>query len=440
MISCKKGGFLDVIPDERLQVPVTLEDYQQMLDNYSIVNYTGNLVEISSDDSYLRDVDAWQARPVYQRNAYIWKPDIFEGNVGINDWDVPYKQVLLANITLQGLERLTLNSDQQDLLNHLRGRANFIRGMAFFNLAQAFTLPYAEETANSLMGIPLRIDPTVTTTIQRASLKATYSQVLNDLKEAARLLPPQPQSSGLYRPCGATAYAALARVTLAMRDYDKALEYSQQSLSLYSTLLDYNGVTALSGRGNVETLYLSEMAPGDPYFAALPTTTLFIDSGLVASYSSSDLRKGLYFRESGNQYRRRGSYSGTTSPFAGLATDETWLIKAECLARQGDVSGSLIALNHLLENRIEQSAFQPLITADSDTALAWILTERRKELVFRGLRWQDLRRLNLEGKGLTIERHLDGQIFSLLPNSPLYALPIPPDEIQLSGIPQNPRQ
>jgi hypothetical protein len=68
-----------------------------------------------------------------------------------------------------------------------------------------------------------------------------------------------------------------------------------------------------------------------------------------------------------------------------------------------------------------------------------ILIERRKSLIWRSLRWTDLRRLNKEGKNIELKRKLGDLEFTLAPNSPLYVLPIPDDEIALSGITQNKR-
>ena len=76
---------------------------------------------------------------------------------------------------------------------------------------------------------------------------------------------------------------------------------------------------------------------------------------------------------------------------------------------------------------------------DAESALQVVLDERRKELVMRGLRWMDLKRLNAQGANIVVSRGFNGQTVSLLPNDPRYALPIPEDIIQLSGIPQNER-
>ncbi|SEM08104.1 hypothetical protein SAMN05216436_101351 [bacterium A37T11] len=56
----------------------------------------------------------------------------------------------------------------------------------------------------------------------------------------------------------------------------------------------------------------------------------------------------------------------------------------------------------------------------------------------RGLRWMDIKRLNKEGANITLTRNLNGQIYTLPPNDPRFALPIPEDVIDLSGMQQNP--
>ena len=97
-------------------------------------------------------------------------------------------------------------------------------------------------------------------------------------------------------------------------------------------------------------------------------------------------------------------------------------------------------LNMLLEKRYVAGTFVPLSATDAEDALIKVLAERRKELVFRGLRWPDLRRLNKDPRfAKTITRSLDGEIFELPPNSPRYVLPIPQKVIELSGIKQNDR-
>jgi len=79
-------------------------------------------------------------------------------------------------------------------------------------------------------------------------------------------------------------------------------------------------------------------------------------------------------------------------------------------------------------------------SASTQGVLQLIIEERKKELVFRGLRFTDLRRLNKEDAGITLNRIVNGREYKLLPNSLRYTLPIPDDAIAGSQIVQNPRQ
>ena len=85
-------------------------------------------------------------------------------------------------------------------------------------------------------------------------------------------------------------------------------------------------------------------------------------------------------------------------------------------------------------------SFPQFAANDPDEALSLILQERRKELVYRNLRWTDLRRLNLEPKfAKSIKRTIKGTEYILEPNDGRYVFAIPDDEIKISGIEQNMR-
>ena len=154
------------------------------------------------------------------------------------------------------------------------------------------------------------------------------------------------------------------------------------------------------------------------------------------TYQTNDLRKDLFFSNEESLILFRGSYDANITLFAGIATDELYLIKAECEARNNREEQALSTLNSLLETRWTTGTFVPY--TQSENALEDILKERRKSLLFRGLRWMDLKRLNMENEHTTIlERNLLGESYQLDPNSPKYAFPIPDDVISLSGIQQN---
>jgi hypothetical protein len=88
---------------------------------------------------------------------------------------------------------------------------------------------------------------------------------------------------------------------------------------------------------------------------------------------------------------------------------------------------------------MKTGTFIPATAPDAATALALIITERRKELLFRGLRWMDIKRLNKEGANIILTRVVNNTTYKLMPNEKRYALPIPEYTISISGMPQNPR-
>lgn len=117
-----------------------------------------------------------------------------------------------------------------------------------------------------------------------------------------------------------------------------------------------------------------------------------------------------------------------------------YLVRAEASARTGHPAQALSDLNTLLATRWKTGTYVPYATTDPAVALQDILTERRKELFARGLRWTDLRRLNQDPRfAVTLKRLIAGQAYALPPLDKRYVFPIPDDEIRLSGIPQNSR-
>jgi hypothetical protein len=94
-------------------------------------------------------------------------------------------------------------------------------------------------------------------------------------------------------------------------------------------------------------------------------------------------------------------------------------------------------LNSLLLKRWATGTFVSLSAPDAGTALSLVLTERRKELLYRMLRFTDIKRLNLEGAAITVTRVISGQTYTLPPNDARDAIQIPEHVISITGMPQN---
>lgn len=444
-ISCNKTEFLGEKPRTDIVVPTKLPELLALLDNdLSIFGVTPPLGEQSSDDHYLT-TDYWLARTPIDRNTYVWAQDIFEGQGNINDWNLQYQQVFYANQILYALDGIERNSSNQEEWDNIKGNALFFRAFAFFNVAQIFAPVYDNATANTDLGIPLRLKPDVTAPTIRATVKETYDQIIKDLNEAKDLLPTSIPLNNRNRASKPAVFAMLARVYLSMRSYSDAKMAAHSALQLYSSLIDYNTISTTLNlpfdRNNIETIFQSRFSPSTPLRAQLGQAN--VDSFLYASYDLNDLRRSIYFRTSGTFIRIKGGYSGQINPFSGLATDELFLILAECEARENNVTDAMKNLNDLLRTRWKKvsgvSTYLDMSAANAGDALSKVLIERRKELVWRGIRFTDLRRLNKEGANIVLTRVVNGQTYTLAPDSPRYVLPIPPDVIAISGIQQNPR-
>jgi starch-binding outer membrane protein, SusD/RagB family len=417
--SCKK--WLDVKRTKADVVPETLKDFQALLDNQAIMNASyPNLGIIGTDDYYVA-FTTWQATSFIDRNAYIWASDIYETITTISDWREPYKMVEYANIVLDGLKKIDINPGNQADWNNAKGSALFYRAQAFYNLAQVFAKPYTANTAATDLGIPLRLNSDINEISIRSTVEQTYNQVVTDLKEAEALLPVTPRYK--TRPSKTAAQGLLARVYLSRGDYVKAGEYATAALNLYGTLIDFNSTN--TSIINPAGTFLFPTFPNNHlevvYHASGVSSLLFtgslgslVDTTLYQLYDSNDCRKTVFFTvKTDGTVSFKGHYTGTYAPFAGISTNEMYLIQAECSARQGNTAAAMGSVNTLLQKRMKPP-FVPLTAIDATEALNKILVERRKELLFRDTRWADLRRLNEEpAYQKTLYRVLNGQTYSL---------------------------
>lgn len=440
LLSCLKNDWLNAKPDKALVIPSTVSDYQAILDNTNdlfSINEPG-LGEVSSDDYYML-YERWQTRPPLEQNTYLWADDIFAGGTINVDWNYAYNRILNANVILEGIDKIAPDASSTTAWRNVKGSALFFRSFAYYNLAQLFCKPYEISSADEDLGLPLRISSDINIKISRASVQNTYDLIINDLLLAKELLPFSP----LYktRPSKSAVYGLLARIYLSMKDYDNAFTYTDSFLRLNNELIDFNtldiNATFPIATFNKEVTFHCTLLS----YACLPQRFGIVDSLLYNSFDSNDLRKRIFFRNAPAAVQFRGSYNGTiTPPFCGIATDEMYLIRAECNARKNNFVNAMADLNTLLESRWKTGTYAAQTANDETTALNIILQERRKELILRGLRWSDLRRLNTDDRfKVTLTRILNGQIFTLPPGDPKYIFPLPPDEILLGGLEQNPR-
>jgi len=452
IVGCK-DKFLDVKPNDALVVPKTIKDLQALLDNDFYMN--GNkgggpspgLLFAGTDEYYYPD-NLYNKYGQYVRNAYTWQNvNLYAGLTNYNDWASPYRTVYYANVVIDGLQKINETTENKADYDNALGSALFYRAFAFYQLAQTFAQPYISASAKTDLGIPLRLKPDVTEKGSRANVQQTYDQIQADLQQALTLLPDKPLFN--TRPSRLAAYALLSRMYLGMASYDNALSSAENCLKIKGDLLDFNTLSSASTSpmplpiANPEVIF-NGMVQLDPLGSQLVNfSNCIIDSTLYALYKDGDLRKTVCYKigSSPNSHQYKASYTKATAAFSGIAIDEIYLIKAECQARKGDATGAMATLNTLLKTRWKSGAFVPVSATDAESALTTVLTERRKELVLRGTRWTDLKRLNRDSRfSKTVYRFVVGKQFTLPPNDSRYTWQIPDVVIDFNpGMPQNPR-
>ncbi|MEC3880213.1 RagB/SusD family nutrient uptake outer membrane protein [Parapedobacter sp. 10938] len=428
-ISCGEQ-WLDKKSSLSLVVPSTLRDLKALLDNTAIMSETMPVLGEAASDNYFVTYNRWQVNSRIYANAYVWSNDIYNDVDINNEWNYPYRKIYYTNIALEGLQKLQPNPYEQDAYNNVRGMALFHRADAWHRLSQIFSASYYNTSSATDSGIPLRLTTDVTTPLKLSTVGEVYQQIVADLKKASELLPIKPAFK--TNPSKPAAFATLARVFLTMENYELALMYADSCLQLYDTLLDYNQLNPADAYPipflNDEVIIQMRLFPG-----SLFGNNYFVDSLLYESYEENDLRKTIFFRDKGlGGYNFIGSYDNGVFNFGGIATDEIYLIRAECYARNGDIGNALKDLNTLLEKRWKSDTFVPLVASNQEETLTLILTERRKELIFRALRWSDLRRLNKDTRfAKTLVRVLNDQTYTLPPNDTRYVFPFPPNVLRL---------
>jgi len=437
----KQDEWLDKKKNLSDIVPTKISDFQALLDNQDIYNFHYPAIANLCVDNYYVTDDQWAGATQLERNAYIWKKDILEGGSD-PDWDFEYEKVVVANIVLEGGQKIRPKSSQKQAWERIMGSAYFLRAFAFFNLAQLYAPSFDEATANAQLGIPLRLSSDFNIKVGRTSLKQTYQQVLDDLAQALTYLSDTP----LYqtRPSKTAVYALLARVYLTMKDYEKVADYAERVLDSHSFLYDFNdfnpgaSVSFPAFPNHQEVIFYARSTS----FAFLSGSKVTTDTLLYKSYAESDWRKSLFYADKGvSGIHFKGSYAGSSfAIFAGLANNEVYLMAAEAYARLGNIEKAAFYLNTLLAHRYDDG-WLPATYTDKQVLIDAILEERRKELPFTGnLRWIDLRRLaNDEYAGLTLKRLLNGQVYELPAGDPRYVLQIPEKELNLNPMEQNAR-
>lgn len=161
-----------------------------------------------------------------------------------NFWDYGYKAIAQASNIIKMIEE-----GQSAEIDNKLGECYYVRGMMYFYLCRAYGRPYYQAPDRNL-GVPI-VNGTPDDVLgemflpDRATVKDTYEQAINDLKKAARLI--TENKGAIYASRGA-AHAMLSRVYLYMSGtYENPnTQYAQLAVNYADSVIKSNDYDLLS--------------------------------------------------------------------------------------------------------------------------------------------------------------------------------------------------
>lgn len=130
-------------------------------------------------------------------------------------------------------------------------------------------------------------------------------------------------------------------------------------------------------------------------------------------------------------------YKGLLSGYynkGGLTTTEMWLVKAECLAQQGDISQAMEIVNKVRAKHILPDHYQPWTATTEEEAVKAVIKVKCNALVQTIVPFMDRRRWNQDSRyAETFSKTEDGNDYSLAPDSYMWVMPFPQGAIDNLG-------
>jgi hypothetical protein len=418
------SSVLDTQPYDRIPANQTIVDAAS-----AQAALTGAYAQLEDAGMYGLDIELLGELPsdnaswggTFQFLGDITNNSIHTDNTEVYDmWMEVYKQIDRDNVILDRVPQVGIPASTS---NPILGEAYFLRALSYSILVKYWG------------DVPMPLKPVVNandaSTYSRTPAVQVYAQIISDLDNAAKLV----TNTSNTRQATVTAVSALrARVLLyrgsltnSTADFAAALTAANAVLSGRDTLtVPYANLFTATGDNTSEDIFRVAFTPSQEndlgyYFLQAGRHEARVTSNLYNAYEPGDVRKAVTTtpRSSGSTTYQGSKYpttTGTEHPHV-IRLAEVVLIKAEVLARQGDLAGAVAEYNKV---RVRAGLKPHVLGTDVKTqsdVMAAIVKERRLELALEGDRWPDLVRLGLAGTVKTL-------------TNPGYALfPIPAHDI-----------
>ncbi|MGN1255425.1 MAG: RagB/SusD family nutrient uptake outer membrane protein [Prevotella sp.] len=441
LTSC--SDYLDNVPKGE-KIPTTLTDFTELMaDEYT--NHREDVTQaiILLNDRYV-SASYQSFYPLWRAN-YLWDTSVDRVKENKSDETTYYNGyagISTANLILENVDGATDATDAQKAV--ARAQARFLRASRYLTLVNYYSRPYNEATAASDGGVPVITSADVDAPYTQESVQEVYDFILSDLNAAVTDLPETSENT-LYAN-KAAGYALLARTCLNMGRYSEALEAANEALSRNDSLFDwtkyyelYQSVITQDGSYQRIPSPMDHNWCENYYFchgsSSYSGTESQLSTWRAARFEQGDAMLACRWKE-----RTVGAdtyYQGLLSGFfnkGGLTTTEMWLVKAECLARQGDVDGAMAIVNKVRAKHILPAYYHDLTASTATEAVKAVMSVKSNALVQTIVPFMDRRRWNLDSNyAETFTKTENGEACSLAPDSYMWVMPFPQGAISNPG-------
>ncbi len=391
--SCR--DYVEIEPESNERELKYTSDFRALVNSYSNFEYAWSYPIISSDDTEFDDSYQYTVSDIIGR-IYTWDDYFFVEDNQDSDWSNLYKAIYYCNVIIDGVMDSEKGTSSEKI--EIMAEAKVHRAFAYLCLVNMYA-PHYSSSAKDEKSVPLLLTPDLFASLSRATVQEVYDQIIEDLTTAIDPLPEQPEFNVLASKI--SAYAVLARTYLYMGNYQLALENAQYALDIQSSLIDFNDIASNPYSYPVKLENPEIILSKKALYSYINKP---LSNDLISLLDDNDLRKSVYTISGSSVYPTFDgytfgiyTYSYSNGVNMGPSVPEMYLIKAECQARLDAVGTDAVAtINELRKKRFLSGSDYEIVVGNGESALDYVLRERRIELMGRGFRWVDMKRLYLE--------------------------------------------
>ncbi|RFS25095.1 RagB/SusD family nutrient uptake outer membrane protein [Chitinophaga silvatica] len=380
----------------------------RILDNYYLFG-RNTLVwgDLLGDNTYISASNSGRLLPY---NNYTYVSNNAEN---LQQWSQSYFAILQANRVI------ATKLPESNNVNQFKAEAYTLRALLYLNLVNYYAKPatvFPDADGVPVVTVPTNIGGALIKPA-RAKVSEVYDQIISDLNTAFTIMPETSSTLHANNTNFITKYAIKAlqaRAYLYRGDYENAksaalavvekggytLAATQAAFNSYwgsnvaradklETIFEINNsTTANNGQEGIDWMY-SRTNFGD----------VLVTDDTYALYAATDIRRNLIVQapRGTNTVNYINKYQNTANADRDevklLRYAEVLLTLSESYYRLKDEGNARLYLNMVAQKRDPSLV---AYTFTGDELFNAIITERRKELAFEGLRFFDLKRLNVD--------------------------------------------